>query len=186
MKKVFYSFAIATMMASLMACGGKTEQNAEGQDSTAVEAEATEEVDPNREEHRTYSIVVPEGWINQSIVENDFFVRQDPEPKYQYNTERLMLSMSFMGDYSAERFVKSHTKWQIEEIEKVKIDDVEATAYHFTNERDTVIKILADKYGALYNFETNEKSYSNPDIQAILKSIKLKDVKEALAKENNQ
>ena len=186
MKKVFYSFAIATMMASLMACGGKTEQNAEGQDSTAVETEATEEVDPNREEHRTYSIVVPEGWINQSVVENDFFVRQNPEPKYQYNTERLMLSMNFMGGYSAERFVKSHTKWQIEEIEKVKIDDVEATAYHFTNERDTVIKILADKYGALYNFETNEKSYSNPDIQAILKSIKLKDVKEALAKENNQ
>ena len=74
----------------------------------------------------------------------------------------------------------------LEEIEKVKIDDVEATAYHFTNERDTVIKILADKYGALYNFETNEKSYSNPDIQAILKSIKLKDIKEALAKENNQ
>ena len=185
MKKVFYSFAIATMMASLMACGGKTEQNTEGQDSTAVEA-AEEEVDPNREEHRTYSIVVPEGWINQSIVENDFFVRQNPEPKYQYNTERLMLSMTFMGEYSAERFVKSHTKWQIEEIEKVKIDDVEATAYHFTNERDTVIKILADKYGALYNFETNEKSYSNPDIQAILKSIKLKDIKESLAKENNQ
>lgn len=185
MKKVFYSFAIATMMASLMACGGKTEQNTEGQDSTAVEA-AEEEVDPNREEHRTYSIVVPEGWINQSIVENDFFVRQNPEPKYQYNTERLMLSMTFMGDYSAERFVKSHTKWQIEEIEKVKIDDVEATAYHFTNERDTVIKILADKYGALYNFETNEKSYSNPDIQTILKSIKLKDIKESLAKENNQ
>ena len=185
MKKVFYSFAIATMMASLMACGGKTEQNTEGQDSTAVEA-AEEEVDPNREEHRTYSIVVPEGWINQSIVENDFFVRQNPEPKYQYNTERLMLSMTFYGEYSAEKFVKSHTKWQIEEIEKVKIDDVEATAYHFTNERDTVIKILADKYGALYNFETNEKSYSNPDIQAILKSIKLKDIKESLAKENNQ
>ena len=43
MKKVFFSFAIATMMASLMACGGKTEQNAEGQDSTAVEAEAAAE-----------------------------------------------------------------------------------------------------------------------------------------------
>ena len=42
MKKVFYSFAIATMMVSLMACGGKTEQNTEGQDSTAVEAEAAD------------------------------------------------------------------------------------------------------------------------------------------------
>lgn len=42
MKKVFFSFAIATMMASLMACGGKTEQNPDAQDSTAVEAEAEE------------------------------------------------------------------------------------------------------------------------------------------------
>ncbi len=42
MKKVFFSFAIATMMASLMACGGKTEQNQNDQDSTAVEAEAEE------------------------------------------------------------------------------------------------------------------------------------------------
>lgn len=42
MKKVFFSFAIATMMASLMACGGKTGQNQNAQDSTAVEAEAEE------------------------------------------------------------------------------------------------------------------------------------------------
>ncbi len=42
MKKVFFSFAIATMMASLMACGGKTEQNQDALDSTAVEAEAEE------------------------------------------------------------------------------------------------------------------------------------------------
>lgn len=39
MKKVFFSFAIATMMASLMACGGKTEQNQDGQDSTAQEVD---------------------------------------------------------------------------------------------------------------------------------------------------
>ena len=185
MKKHFLTMVVAVCgMAAFTACGNKTEQNAEGQDSTAVEA--VEEVDPNREEHRTVSFVLPEGWINQSVVENDFFIRQNPEPKYQYNTERLMLSMSFMGGYSAERYVKGHNKWQIEEIEKVNIDDVEATAYHFTNERDTVIKILADKFGALYCFETNEKSYSNPDIQSILKSIKLKDIKESLAKENNQ
>ena len=42
MKKVFFSFAIATMMASLVACGGQSGQNAEGQDSTAVEAEEAE------------------------------------------------------------------------------------------------------------------------------------------------
>lgn len=38
MKKIFFSFVIATMMTSLMACGGKTEQNAASQDSTVVEA----------------------------------------------------------------------------------------------------------------------------------------------------
>ena len=64
MKKVFISFAIATMMASLMACNGKTEQNAEGQDSTAVEteAEAAEEAPSNLVEAAAFSGVVPEGW----------------------------------------------------------------------------------------------------------------------------
>ena len=42
MKKLFFSFVIATMMTSLMACGGKTEQNAASQDSTVVEAEAAD------------------------------------------------------------------------------------------------------------------------------------------------
>ena len=40
MKKVFFSFAIATMMASLASCGGSSNQNTDSQDSTAVEAEA--------------------------------------------------------------------------------------------------------------------------------------------------
>ena len=38
MKKVFFSFAVATMIASLMACGNTSSQNTDGQDSTAVEA----------------------------------------------------------------------------------------------------------------------------------------------------
>ena len=66
MKKVFFSFAIATMMASLVACGGQSGQNAEGQDSTAVEAEAeeaaAEEAASNVVEAGAFSGVVPEGW----------------------------------------------------------------------------------------------------------------------------
>ena len=72
MKKVFFSFAIATMMASLVACGGKTEQNAEGQDSTAVEAEA-EVADPNRQDCGSFSAVVNEPFEIQS--QSDDYLR---------------------------------------------------------------------------------------------------------------
>ena len=43
MKKVFFSFAIATMMASLASCGGSSNQNTDSQDSTAVEEEVAAE-----------------------------------------------------------------------------------------------------------------------------------------------
>lgn len=68
MKKVFFSFAIATVMASLVACGGKTEQNQEGQDSTAVEAEA--KVTGEIKDCGAFTVVVPEGWKFQNPYEN--------------------------------------------------------------------------------------------------------------------
>ena len=68
MKKVFFSFAIATMMASLVACGGQSGQNAEGQDSTAVEAEAASNV----VESAAFSGVAPEGWEIEHVDEESF------------------------------------------------------------------------------------------------------------------
>lgn len=63
MKKVFFSFAVAAVMASLVACGGKTGQDTEGQDSTAVEAVAEEAEAPgNVVEAGAFTGVVPEGW----------------------------------------------------------------------------------------------------------------------------
>ena len=55
-------------MASLVACGGKTEQNAEGQDSTAVEAEAASNV----VESAAFSGVAPEGWEIEHVDEESF------------------------------------------------------------------------------------------------------------------
>ena len=68
MKKVFFSFAIATMMASLVACGGQSGQNAEGQDSTAVEAEAEAAAEPEviKDIHGIFSFEVPAGWEGES------------------------------------------------------------------------------------------------------------------------
>lgn len=81
MKKVFFSFAIATMMASLVACGGQSGQNAEGQDSTAVEAEAEEAEEPAEEaqpqatdelvgpqtiERDEFDFNIPEGWTGKN------------------------------------------------------------------------------------------------------------------------
>ena len=43
MKKVLFSFAILAVAATMVSCGNKSAQNAEGQDSAAVEGEATTE-----------------------------------------------------------------------------------------------------------------------------------------------
>lgn len=43
MKKVLFSFAIAAVAVAFVSCGNKTAQNAEGQDSTAVAEEQTEQ-----------------------------------------------------------------------------------------------------------------------------------------------
>ena len=55
MKKVLFSFAIAAVAATMVSCGNKSAQNAEGQDSTAVAEEQTEaaaeETDPIKKEY---------------------------------------------------------------------------------------------------------------------------------------
>lgn len=170
MKKVFYSFAIATVMASLMACGGKTEQNQEGQDSTAVEAEA---VDPNRQELDNYSVVVPEGWYNQAIT--DIFIRLKDEPKYTYKSERLYLESSFYKEKTAASYVENLVEHnETEEIGTKKIDGVDFAVYSVKNDRDTLVQLIGERDGHVYSFKTNELSYGNADIQKILESIKLK------------
>lgn len=81
MKKVFYSFAIATMMASLMACGGKTEQNAGGQDSTAVEAEAAEEeVAAQTAESASITIGLSDYWEIKD--QRDSYIQLAPKGEY--------------------------------------------------------------------------------------------------------
>ena len=81
MKKIFFSFAIATMMASLMACGGKTGQNAEGQDSTAVEAEAAaEEVAAQTAESASLTIGLSDFWEIKD--QNDSYIRLAPKGEY--------------------------------------------------------------------------------------------------------
>lgn len=71
MKKVFFSFAVATMMASLVACNGTSGQNNEGQDSTAVEVNAEEVEEAPEEEiitdiHGDFCFQVPDGWTGKS------------------------------------------------------------------------------------------------------------------------
>jgi len=81
MKKVFFSFAIAAMMASLMACGAKTEQNTEGQDSTAVEAEAAEEeVAAQTAESASITIGLSDYWEIKE--QRDAYIRLAPKGEY--------------------------------------------------------------------------------------------------------
>jgi len=170
MKKVFLSFAIATVMASFVACGGKTEQNAEGQDSTAVEAEAA---DPNRQELDHFSVVVPEGWFNQAI--SDFFIRLKPEPAYTYKSERLYVESVYMKEKTAASFIENIVEHnETEEIGTKKIDGVDFAVYSIKNDRDTLVQLIGERDGHLYSFKTNDLSYGNADIQKILESIKLK------------
>jgi hypothetical protein len=179
MKKVFFSFAIATVMAGLVACNGSSNQNTDGQDSTAVEAEAeteaeAEAADPNRQELDDVSVVVPEGWKNQSISSSMFFIRQEPEPSYANKSERLFVKSKYYNSYSMEKFIEGVSRGAVvEEKGTTTIDGLEFKVLSLTSEKDTTIDIVGEKSGGLYDFGTNEKSYANPDIQKILQSIKL-------------
>ena len=175
MKKVFFSFAIATMMASLASCGGSSNQNTDSQDSTAVEVEAeAEAADPNRQGLDDVSVVVPEGWKNQSISSSMFFIRQEPEPSYANKSERLFVKSKYYNSYTMEKFIEGVSRGAVvEEKGTMTIDGLEFKVLSLTSEKDTTIDIVAEKSGGLYDFGTNEKSYANPDIQKILQSIKL-------------
>ncbi|MBQ9665252.1 MAG: hypothetical protein IJV33_02110 [Bacteroidaceae bacterium] len=83
MKKVFFSFAIATMMASLVACGGKTGQNPEGQDSTAVETEteaAEEEVAAQTAESASLTVGLSDYWEIKS--QSNDYIRLAPQGEF--------------------------------------------------------------------------------------------------------
>ena len=76
MKKVFFSFAIATMMASLASCGGSSNQNTDSQDSTAVEeevaAEAVEEEANNLIENEVITATLAERWTASKVGKKSF------------------------------------------------------------------------------------------------------------------
>lgn len=178
MKKVFFSFAIATMMASLMACGGKTGQNQDGQDSAAVEAEAeAEAADPNREELLFLSAAVPEGYTNNSISEYKLFLRQEPEPNYNYNSERLYLEVNFCKNQNVEKYIGPYKRFHdVTERPDLKttIDGVDFQAFSIITQKDTTLHIIAEQGENLIEIITNELSYGNADIQQAIKSIKFK------------
>ena len=113
MKKVLFSFAIATVAVAFVSCGNKTAQNAEGQDTTAVAEEQTEQKaeEPQKEvkiEDQTeissdiYTINVPEGWKARSRMVNNSCTLGLKQPPFTTASPNVV-SYETLDQYKAKR-----------------------------------------------------------------------------------
>lgn len=187
MKKLFFSFVIATMMTSLMACGGKTEQNAASQDSTVVEAEAAEEAVAkeavsNQVESEKFTGIVPEGWEIERADNGGFQLKNK-------NVEGLLKpTISVHKAYytpaeAYESTISNPPKNLIGEVEIIEAMDIAGRTYagyyyesHYNNEVD------ATKYYLITNLDNGTSIYvqveniaiNDADVQSVFASIKEK------------
>ena len=172
MKKVFFSFAIATMMASLVACGGQSGQNAEGQDSTAVEAGIQEvELLPGTTfEGTRYTLTLPEGWSESFNCTPDDFGAElfDEAAKKKYafyahpygelNGVENVMNKFGKGDVQEDITLGDYT-W------KVRLDSAsDPQVYYLYTE-------MPEK-GVMYVKVVNT-DFSNAGIQTMLRTMKL-------------
>ena len=186
MKKVFYSFAIATMMASLMACGGKTEQNAESQDSTAVEAEAeeavAEEAPSNVVEAEAFSGIAPEGWEIERADKGGFqFKNRSAEGPLK---PTVSVHKAYYTPAEAyESTVKSAPKNLIGNVELIEAMDIAGRTYAgYYYETQYNSELEAVKYYLITNLANGTSIYvqveniaiDDADVQAVFASIKEK------------
>ena len=92
MKKVLFSFAVAVLAATMVSCGNKTAQNAEGQDSAAAEEQTEQKAEEPQQEVKIedqteissdiYTIKVPEGWKARSRMVSNSCVLGLKEPPF--------------------------------------------------------------------------------------------------------
>ncbi|MBO4674023.1 MAG: hypothetical protein J5616_06715 [Bacteroidaceae bacterium] len=186
MKKVFVSFVIATMMASLMACGGKTEQNQEGQDSTAMEtegAEAAEEEAPSTTvESEAFTGVAPAGWEIVHVDEEGFqFKNRNAEGPL---TPTVTVHRAYGTAIEAyESITQNPPKNLIGDVEIVEGMDIAGrtyTGFYFKTKYNSELNTIA--YGLITDLDNGTPIYvtvenidiDDDDVQAVFASIKEK------------
>ena len=180
MKKVFYSFAIATMMASLMACGGKTEQNAEGQDSTAVEAEAEPaavEAASNVAESAAFSGIAPEGWEIEHVDEEGFqFKNHNAEGPLKPTVTVHKAYGTAIEAY--ESFTQNPPEDLVGDVEIVEGMDIAGrtyTGFYFTTKNSIGYCLITDLDKGTPIYVTVENiAIDDADVQSVFASIREK------------
>jgi len=184
MKKVFFSFAIATVMASLMACGGKTEQNAEGQDSTAVEAEAEEVEEPasNMVASEAFTGIVPEGWEIERE-DNGGFQLKNRSAKGPLKPTISVRKATYTPAEAYESITSNPPKNLIGDVELIEAMDIAGRTYagyyyqsHYNNEVDAIKYYLIthlDNGTSIY-VQVENIAIDDADVQAVFESIKEK------------
>ena len=120
MKKVFISFAIATVAVAFASCGNKTAANAEGQDSAAVVEEQAEPAEQQAEEnviediHHLFTAVVPEGWTGETTKYGACDVNL-----VKKNDDGKILVRAAVNLNATNEFAANHLRYGIKEENKV-------------------------------------------------------------------
>ena len=171
MKKVFFSFAIATMMASLASCGGSSNQNTDSQDSTVVEAEAeVAEVEllPGTEyEGAGFTLTLPEGWT-----EGDYSTPENFDAMYYDEATNTKLHV-YVHPYT-ELTDAAATVTRLSKGEEQ--PDVTLGDYTWkSTKKDNQIYLAMDmpEKGVMY-VRVVETDLKNAGVQTILRTFKLK------------
>ena len=131
MKKVFFSFAIATMMASLASCGGSSNQNTDSQDSTAVEAEvAAEDVEEeasNLIENEAITATLAERWTASKVGKKsfEFTLYKNPEK------ETGILAYLNFDNLNMSNMERWHSSWDscTDKIDQIEIGGITFEIY---------------------------------------------------------
>lgn len=186
MKKGFFSFAIAALMALLMACGGKTEQNAEGQDSTAVEAAAeeaaAEEAPSNMVETDAFSGIVPEGW-EADRVDNGGFQLKNKNVEGPLKPTVSVHKAYYTPAEAYESTTSNPPKNLIGDVEIIEAMDIAGRTYagyyymsHYNNEVDaTKYYLITDlDNGTSIYVQVENIAINDADVQAVFAGIKEK------------
>lgn len=182
MKKIGFSFVIATMMTSLMACGGKTEQNAASQDSTAVEAEAAEEAVAeeavsNQVESEKFTGIVPEGWEIEHVDEEGFqFKNHNAEGPLKPTVTVHKAYGTAIEAY--ESFTQNPPEDLVGDVEIVEAMDIAGrtyTGFYFTTKNSIGYCLITDLDKGTPIYVTVENiAIDDADVQSVFASIKEK------------
>lgn len=180
MKKVFFSIAFAAIAAACVSCGNKSAQKAESQDSvTVAEVQPVETVAAavaKTIDKAAYTIGMPEGWTAMSEGDTECLIYKGENLKVSEIMDATWVAMK-VGE-TDEKPLDDAIKEMVKEMGAKQLDDVtvDGTTYKqlsFTEDGvESRILILGGEKPV--SFTITRATADDADVQAILKSFKLK------------